>query len=215
VGCLAAGLRGTGSWAWFRARSRLRRVSVPPLKPPSSAGHVAAMDIQLRGRGRRSGRGYSAGRSRVAGISMCSNELRSRCTGAELRLRVDRPLMSRQSVTASIRLPYPPYLWRVIRRSVGIWLLARNTYVVVLMVGVLFFNLLPLDEGLARVLHPGWATRAVLVTVATFVVWWDRRRSHEVLLPANLGAWSGWFWTASLVAALASDVAVQTLIAAL
>ncbi|HEV2121956.1 MAG TPA: hypothetical protein VGW38_04160 [Chloroflexota bacterium] len=123
--------------------------------------------------------------------------------------------MSRHCVAASIRLPYPPYLWKVIRRSVGIWLLVRSAYVVVLMVGVALFDLLPLAEGTALVLHPAWATRAVLVALATVLVWWDRRRSHELLLPANLGAWSGWFWTASLLTALVLDVAIQTLLAAL
>jgi hypothetical protein len=98
---------------------------------------------------------------------------------------------------------------------VGIWVLARSADVVVLMAGVVFFGLLPLAEGIAQALHPGWATRAVLVVLAAVVVWWDRRRSHELLLPANLGAWSGWFWTASLLTALVMDMAVQTLLAAL
>jgi len=115
----------------------------------------------------------------------------------------------------SIRLPYPPYLWKVVRRSAGIWLLVRTAYVVVFMAGVAFFGLLPPAEGIAQVLHPGWATRAVLVVLAAVLVWWDRRRFHELLLPANLGAGSGWFWTASLLTALASDMAVQTLLAAL
>lgn len=118
-------------------------------------------------------------------------------------------------MTASIRLPYPPYLWKVIRRSVGIWLLARSAYVVVLVTGAAFFGLLPPAEVIALVLHPLWATRAVLVALAAVGVWWDRRRFHELLLPANLGAWPGWFWTASLLTALALDVVVQTLLAAL
>lgn len=118
-------------------------------------------------------------------------------------------------MAASIRLPYPPYLWKVIRRSVGIWLLVRSVYVVVLMAGVESFDLLPPAEGIVLVLHPTWATRAVLVALAAVLMWWDRRRSHELLLPANLGAWSGWFWTASLLTALVSDVVVQTLLAAL
>lgn len=116
---------------------------------------------------------------------------------------------------AAIRLPYPPYLWRVIRRSVGIWLLVRSAYVVVLMAGAASFDFPPPAEVIAHVLHPTWATRAVLVALVAVLVWWDRRRSHELLLPANLGAWSGWFWTASLLTALVLDMAVQPLLAAL
>jgi hypothetical protein len=115
-------------------------------------------------------------------------------------------------LAASIRLPYPPYLWKLIRRSAGIWLLVRSAYAVVLMVGVASFNLLPLAEGIGLVLHPGWAMRGVLVALATGMVWWDRCRSLELLLPANLGAWPGWFWTTSLLSALAMDVAIQTLL---
>jgi hypothetical protein len=118
-------------------------------------------------------------------------------------------------LATSIRLPYPPYLWKLIRRSVGLWLLVRSFYVVALMAGVVFFNLLPFAEGVALVLHPGWTTRGVLVALATGMVWWDRRRSHELLLPANLGAWPGWFWTTSMLSALVADVAVQALLAAL
>lgn len=123
--------------------------------------------------------------------------------------------MSHRSVAAAIRLPYPPYLRKVARRSAGMWLLVRSMYVVVLLFGVGVFDLLPPAEALARVLHPDRATRALLVALATVLVWWDRRRSHELLLPANLGAWSAWFWTASLLAALVSDVAVQAVLAAL
>ncbi len=53
------------------------------------------------------------------------------------------------------------------------------------------------------------------MALAAFLVWWDRRRAHELLLPANLGAWPGWFWTASLLTALVLDVGVQALLAAL
>jgi hypothetical protein len=128
---------------------------------------------------------------------------------------IDEHPVSPHRLAASIRLPYPPYLWQVIRRSAGIWLLARSAYVVVLMAGVGFFNLLPPSEGIARVIHPGLATRAVLVALAAVLVWWDRRRSHELVLPANLGAWPGWFWTDSLLTALLLDLAIQTFLAAL
>lgn len=113
------------------------------------------------------------------------------------------------------RLPYPPYLWQVTRRSLGIWVLVRSAYVVVLLVGVAFFGLLPFAEGTTLALHPALATRAMLIVLSAVLVWWDRRRSQELLLPANMGAWSGWFWTASLLAALILDVALQALLQAL
>lgn len=96
----------------------------------------------------------------------------------------------------------------------GIWVLVRIAYAGA-MAGVGLFGLLPLSEAIAQALHPGRAARAVLVVLAAVLVWWDRRRFHELLLPDNLGAWPGWFWTASLLAALATDLAAQTLLAAL
>lgn len=116
-------------------------------------------------------------------------------------------------MAASLRLPYPPYLRNVVRRSVGIWLLVRMAYIGVLMAAAAS-DLLPLAEGVALALHPLRATRAVLVALAAFLVWWDRMRAHELLLPANLGAWPGWFWTASLLTALVLDVVIQALLAA-
>jgi hypothetical protein len=117
-------------------------------------------------------------------------------------------------MAASLRLPYPPYLRKVVRRSAGMWLLVRIAYVMVLVAGAGLFGLPP-AEVIALALHPVWAGRVVLVALAAFLVWWDRRRSRELLLPANLGAWPGWFWTASLLAALVLDLGVQTLLAAL
>lgn len=117
-------------------------------------------------------------------------------------------------MAAPLRLPYPPYLWKVFRRGAGIWLLVRIAYVMVFIAGAAFFGLLSPAEVIALALHPVPAARAVLVALAAVLVWWDRRRFHELLLPANLGAWPGWFWTASLLAALVLDVAVQTLLAA-
>lgn len=96
----------------------------------------------------------------------------------------------------------------------GIWLLVRTAYAGVL-VAAAAFDLLPPEEGIALALHPGWAMRAVLVALAAFLVWWDRWRAHELLLPANLGAWPGWFWTASLLTAMVLDAGVQALLAAL
>ncbi len=83
------------------------------------------------------------------------------------------------------------------------------------MAAVAFLGLLAPAEGIAEVLYPAWPTRILLVAFTAFLVWWDRRRAHELLLPANLGAWPGWFWIASLLAALVVDIAVQALLAAL
>ncbi|WP_420128035.1 hypothetical protein [Longimicrobium sp.] len=123
--------------------------------------------------------------------------------------------MSRHPLAASIGLPYPPYLWNVVRRSAGMWLLARIAYVVVFMAGAAFLGALSPAEVIALVLHPLWTMRVVLVVLAAIAVWWDRRRAHELLLHANLGTWPGWFWTASLLTALVLDVVLQAPLAAL
>jgi hypothetical protein len=105
-------------------------------------------------------------------------------------------------VPDSIGIPYPPYLWIVVRHSVVMWLLVR------LMVSVLF----AFGAGLSAVLHPAGTTRIFIIVITAFLVWWDRRRSHELLLHANLGAWPGWFWAASLLTAAVLDGATQTLL---
>jgi hypothetical protein len=122
--------------------------------------------------------------------------------------------MSQHRAAVSIRLPYPPYLWKVVRRSAVMWLLVRCAYAGVLM-AALAFGLLPPAAGIAEALHPAWPTRILIVALTAFFVWWDRKRSHELLLPANLGAWPGWFWTASLLTALVVDIVVQALLSAL
>lgn len=119
---------------------------------------------------------------------------------------------TRHRVVVSIGLPHPPYLRKVIRRSAGMWLLVRFTYIVVLMLGVLFFGLLPFAEGIDSALHPPWVTRTVLVAVTAFLLWWDRRRFRELLFYANLGTHPGWFWAASLLTASVLDIVVQTLL---
>jgi hypothetical protein len=121
--------------------------------------------------------------------------------------------LSPNFTAASLHLPYPPYLWNVIRRSVGIWLLVRIAYAGVIMAAAAV-GLLPPADGVVLALHPLWATRVLLVVLAAFLVWFDRSRAHELLLPANLGAWPGWFWTASLLTALVLDVVVQAVLGA-
>jgi hypothetical protein len=102
----------------------------------------------------------------------------------------------------ALGLPYPPYLWLVVRQSMVIWLLVR----------VLILLLLAAATDVSIALHPGFTTRAFLVVVTALLVWWDRRRSHELILHAELGASPGWFWAASLLTACAMDLAIQALI---
>lgn len=105
----------------------------------------------------------------------------------------------------SLAFPYPRYLWVVVRQSALVWVLAR----------LLIFFVLWLTGGIVVALHPNFATRAFLVAVTALLVWWDRRRAHELLLPANLGASPGWFWAASLLAASLLDLVLQTLVGVL
>lgn len=102
----------------------------------------------------------------------------------------------------ALGLPYPPYLWLVVRQSMVIWLLVR----------VLILLLLAAATDVSIAPHPGFTTRAFLVVVTALLVWWDRRRSHELILHAELGASPGWFWAASLLTACAMDLAIQALI---
>ena len=113
-------------------------------------------------------------------------------------------------VAAYIGLPYPPYLRKVIRRSAGMWVIVRCAWVAVVIGGMLFGSM-RLPEALGAALHPGWSTRTILVAVATFLVWWDRRRFRELILHGNLGAHPGWFLGTSLLAASVLDIVVQTL----
>lgn len=122
--------------------------------------------------------------------------------------------MSHHQVAVSLRLPYPPYLWKVVRRSAVMWLLVRCMYALTLMAALAFLGVLAPAEGIALVLYPPWSTRILLVVITAFLVWWDRMRSHELLLPANLGAWPGWFWVASLLTALVVDIIAQAILAA-
>jgi hypothetical protein len=111
-----------------------------------------------------------------------------------------------------IRLPYPHYLWILSRRSALLWLLVRITYAAVLMAGVMVFGLLPLPEGISAALQPPLSARITLIAVTAILVWWDRRRAHEVHLHANLGASPAWFWTASLLTVSVLDMAIQAIL---
>lgn len=98
-----------------------------------------------------------------------------------------------------LALPYPVYLWKVVRLSVAMWLLVRLLSVLVL----------AFAAGPSAALAPPGATRAAIIAVAAFLVWLDRRHAREVLLHANLGASSAWFVLASLVTAIALDGVTQ------
>ena len=117
-------------------------------------------------------------------------------------------------LAASLGLPHPPYLLRVVRRSAGLWLLVRCAYVVAMLVAASTSDLLTPAEAVALAIQPTVVTRAVLVAVTAFLVWVDRKRAGELLLHANLGARPVWFWAAAVLAASVVDIVVQTLIAA-
>ena len=116
------------------------------------------------------------------------------------------------SFARDLRLPYPPLLMRILGISVFLWLLVRLAYVLVLLVSVSFFGFLSFEDGLDAALHPVWPSRALLVALAAALVWLQGRIAHEHLLQANFGVRSVWFFAASLVAAGAADLAVQSLV---
>ena len=111
-----------------------------------------------------------------------------------------------------MKLPDPPYLLRILRSSTLVWLLTRVTYALVLIIGVLFFPLLSLEEGIQSALHPPWLLRLMLVVLTAGLVQLDRRRAHEHLLQANFGVPAVWFSATSLVAAGLADLTVQALL---
>ncbi|HET8654496.1 MAG TPA: hypothetical protein VFL93_03095 [Longimicrobiaceae bacterium] len=104
----------------------------------------------------------------------------------------DAPQSRAASLPHALRLPYPGYLAVVVRRSAVTWLLVRLFCFIVL--GVI------LSDFSASVRQPTWGVPALLV-------WLDRRRFHELLLHANLGASELWFWAASLATVFALDTA--------
>jgi len=111
-----------------------------------------------------------------------------------------------------VKLPYPPLLLRVLRSSMLVWLLARVTYMLVLVMGVETFGLMSPEEGIQSALHPVWLSRLLLVVLTAVLVHLDRGLVHEHLLQANFGVPAVWFPVASLVAAGLSDLTVQALV---
>lgn len=98
--------------------------------------------------------------------------------------------------------PYPPFLARVVLRSALMWLLLR----------LLSFAALWLTAGVPIALHPNLATGLFLIALTTVLTWWDRRRSRELLLDANLGTSPIWFWTASALTAASLQAASDALL---
>lgn len=104
-------------------------------------------------------------------------------------------------IVETLRLPYPGYVWKIFRITAVLWLLLRLMSTV--------FLVLVLDvEGSVAASQPSLGLPALLV-------WIDRKRSHEQLLHANLGAWEGWFWVVSLFLALGLDAVVYLLLSSL
>jgi hypothetical protein len=95
----------------------------------------------------------------------------------------------------SLRLPYPPYLRIIVRRSAVLWLLVRLLLVVALLPFV----------GREAVHQATWG-------VPVLLVWLDRRFFRELLLPANLAASELWFWGASLGVVGGLDVLAAVLL---
>lgn len=87
--------------------------------------------------------------------------------------------------SASLGLPYPGYLWILLRKSVLMWLL------VALLLFVLFKTAIP------------------SLGVPALLVWLDRRHAREQLLQWNLGASDIWLWGVPLLTAGVLDLALQ------
>ena len=111
-----------------------------------------------------------------------------------------RPFVSRapiMSLAHTLKLPDPGYLRTVLWKSAGMWLMIR------LLLFAFFFFVF--QVGMSAVLQPTWGLPALLV-------WMDRRRSHEQLLHANLGASEVWFWSVSLLTVFTLDAAATALL---
>lgn len=108
--------------------------------------------------------------------------------------------------------PHAPLLYRNLRSSAQIWLLARIMYAFVFFVGAQIFSRIPTSEVVHTILHPVLPVRILLVVIAVGLVQLDRRFAHERLLQANFGVSEMWFIATSLVGATVSDVVMQTLL---
>jgi hypothetical protein len=107
------------------------------------------------------------------------------------------PIMS---LAHTLRLPYPGYLRIVLWKSAGMWLLTR-------MLLFAFFAIV-FQVGIAAALQPTWGLPSLLV-------WLERKRCHEQLLHANLGASELWFWAVSLLTVFTLDAAATVLLGGL
>jgi hypothetical protein len=104
---------------------------------------------------------------------------------------------------------------RVFRSSMLVWLAARVSYALVLVIGAQVFGLMSSDESTQAALHPVWPSRLLLMVLTAVLVHLDRRLAHEHLLQANFGVPTLWFPATSLVAAAVSDLTIQALLLAI
>lgn len=106
-------------------------------------------------------------------------------------------------VLRRIGAPYPPYAALVVRDGTVIWIGVRLTFAAAFLV-----------VGLGEVaLRPPWTISAALIAMTTGLVWLDRRRRHELLLPANLGTRGIWFVCTSMVGGALLDVVSRVVLA--
>ena len=96
-----------------------------------------------------------------------------------------------------------------------VWLAARVSYALVLILGAQVFGLMSPGESTQAALHPVWPSRLLLMVLTAVLVHLDRRLAHEHLLQANLGVPTLWFTATSLVAAALSDLTMQALLLAI
>jgi hypothetical protein len=182
-----------GSRSWWKVERRIGSPHSPPAagrgadSPAHSISPPNAAPARVAAR-----EGRDDPVAHTAAIMPRGQEERMRGSRAPARWAVD-----------SAGFPYPPYLWLVVRQSALLWALARMLVALVL---------LKATGDLSVALHPGLSTRVFVVVVTSLLVWWDRRRTHELLLHAVLGASPGWFWIASLLTACVMEAAVPLLI---
>jgi hypothetical protein len=98
----------------------------------------------------------------------------------------------------AISYPYPPYAWRLARRSAILWILLRLVLLAV-----------------TGVILPSIMASAVVVGITATLVWLEGRRLHEHLFHANLRTSPDWAIGISLVVAGLLEVLAQLLLRSL
>lgn len=95
-----------------------------------------------------------------------------------------------RSKLATLLIPYPPLLWRILITTVVLWMAFHIALVVI------------------RIVVPEPAVSAFVVAVCTAAVWLDLARSEHLFF-ANLGVSPRWSACVALAAAGALEVAFQ------